>query len=96
VPRQLIYTVATADIVLNTQVGTDRNTFDLIGQVLPTDESDPATFTVQLLQQERESALAYTNEGGKFTFADLQPGVYTIILRGDQAEITIADIELSA
>lgn len=95
-PRQLVYTVPTADIVLNTQAGMDRDSFDLIGQVFPTDEIDPASFTVQLIRQELEAALTYTNKLGKFTFTSLPYNVYTIIIRGDQAEITIADVELSA
>lgn len=93
-PRQLVYAASTADVVLNTQVGTYRNTFDLIGQVFPTDEADPASFTVQLIRHELEVALTFANEVGKFTFADLPAGVYTLMIRGDQAEITVADLEL--
>lgn len=95
-PRQLIYTTNTADIVLNTQAGSDKEKFDLRGQVFPIDRADPASFTVQLLRQEREAALTYTNRIGKFTCTDLVAGIYTLIIRGDQAEIILADVELSA
>lgn len=95
-PRQLVYTVSKADIVLNTQAGVDKDTFDLIGQVFPTDETDPASFTVQLIHKELEAALTYTNKLGKFMFTGLPHNVYTMIIRGDQAEITIADVDLSA
>lgn len=98
VPRQLVYTVSTSDIVINIRAGTDKDTFDLIGQLFPTDGSDPASFTVQLTLrgQELEAALTHTNKMGKFTCTRLPNGVYTLIIRGDQAEITIADVELSA
>jgi hypothetical protein len=94
-PRQLVYEVATADIILDTQVGRTRDSFNISGQIFPNDGADPASFTVQLLSQEIESALRYTDEVGKFTFTGLSAGLYDIIVRGDQAEITIADIEFT-
>ncbi|HSL29658.1 MAG TPA: hypothetical protein VK900_10695 [Anaerolineales bacterium] len=95
-PRQLVYRADTADIALNTRTGVAEDVFDLVGQIFPRDESDPASFTVQLLHQNVESALTYTDRVGKFTCTDLIAGAYTIIIRGDQAEITIAGLDLSA
>lgn len=95
-PRQLVYTAATADIVLNTREGTAQETFDLKGQIFPTDGADPASFTVQLIQQEWEAALTYTNRVGKFNCTGLPAGAYTIVIHGDLAEIAIADVGLSA
>jgi hypothetical protein len=95
VPRQLVYRTDAADIVLNIQAGTDKAVFDLIGQVFPTDESDPSSFTVQLIRQEREAALSYTNQVGKFAWTGLAAGTYTLMIRGDQVEIIVADLELS-
>jgi hypothetical protein len=40
-------------------------------------------------------ALTFADEVGKFTFANIPAGVYTILIRGDEFEITIPDIELS-
>jgi hypothetical protein len=95
-PRQLVYTAPTADIVLNTREGLARETFDLMGQVFPTDGADPAAFTVQLMQQEWEAALTYTNKLGKFNCTGLPAGAYTIVIRGDLVEIAMADVGLSA
>ena len=97
-PRQLVYQTDTADIALNIQARTDKNVFDLFGQVFPTDGSNPDSFTVQLTlrDQESEVALTYTNTVGKFSFTDLVAGRYSIIIRGDQVEITVADVDLSA
>jgi hypothetical protein len=96
IPRQLVFRAAAADIVLNTRAGRDEDRFDLVGQVFPLDESDPAAFTVQLLQHESEVALTSTSNVGRFTCGDLIAGVYTLIIRGDHAEITIPDVDLSA
>ena len=97
-PRQLVYQTNVADVILNIRTGSKEALFDLAGQVFPKDETDPASFTVQLTLrgQEFEAALTYTNDIGKFACANLATGVYTIIVRGDQVEITVADIELSA
>jgi hypothetical protein len=95
-PRQLVYQAEAADLVLNIRAGSDEAVFDLAGQVFPKDEADPASFTVQLLRREVEAGLTYTDDVGKFTFTNLAAGTYTIIVRGDQVEITIADVELRA
>lgn len=94
-PRQLVYEAATADIVLNIHAETTGNTFNIIGQVFPIDGAAPDSFTVQLIRQDLEAAYTYTNEVGKFTFTDVSGGAYTIVIRGDQAEIIISDIEVS-
>lgn len=97
-PRQLVYQTDAADVILNIRTGSEEALFDLAGQVFPKDETDPASFTVQLTLrgQEQEAALTYANDIGKFTCANLASGAYTIIVHGDQVEITVADIELYA
>jgi hypothetical protein len=95
-PRQLVYQAEAADLVLNIRAGSDKAVFDLAGQVFPKDEADPTSFTVQLLRWEIEAGLTYTDNVGKFTFTNLAAGTYTIIVRGDQVEIAIADVELHA
>lgn len=95
-PRQLVYQADAADVILNIRGGSDEASFDLVGQVFPKDGSDPASFIVQLLRQEVEAGLTYTDNVGKFTFTNLTAGAYTIIIRGDQVEITVADVDLSA
>jgi hypothetical protein len=95
-PRQLLYQTDVADIAVNIHAGTRRNKFDLIGQVFPGDEPDLDSFTVQLIQQELEVALTYTNDVGKFSFTELAAGIYIMMIQGDQVEITVADVELSA
>jgi hypothetical protein len=96
VPRQLVYQANTVDIVLNIKTGSDEALFDLVGQVFPKDESDPASFTVQLLRREVEAGLTCTDNVGKFAFTNLAAGTYTIIVRGDLVEITVTDVDLSA
>jgi hypothetical protein len=97
-PRQLVYQANTVDIVLNIRAGSDEALFDLVGQVFPKDESDPASFTVQLTLRGRELevALTYTDNVGKFAFTNLAAGAYMLIILGNQAEITIAEVALSA
>jgi hypothetical protein len=98
VPRQLVYQANTVDIVLNLRAGSDGALFDLVGQVFPKDESDPASFTIQLTQRGREleAALTYADNVGKFAFTNLAAGAYTIIILGNQVEVTIAEVTLSA
>jgi hypothetical protein len=95
--RQLVYQADAADVILNIRAGNEEALFDLVGQVFPKDETDPASFTVQLTLrgEELEAALTYTNKVGKFTCTNLAAGTYTIIVRGDDVEITLADVEFS-
>jgi hypothetical protein len=95
-PRQLVYQTNAADVAVNIQAGTHQNVFDLFGQVFPRDGSDPDSFAVQLIHQEREVALTYANNVGKFGFTELAAGIYSIIIRGDQVEITVAPVELDS
>lgn len=96
-PRQLVYQTDATDVILNIRAASDQALFDLAGQVFPKDETDPASFTVQLTLhgQEIEAALTYTDTVGKFSVSNLKAGAYTIILRGDQVEITIADVDIA-
>ncbi|HSL29653.1 MAG TPA: hypothetical protein VK900_10670 [Anaerolineales bacterium] len=96
VPRQLVYRSDIIDIVLNTRAGARTDVLDLVGQVFPHHATDPVFFTVQLLQEDREVALTYTDALGKFSGTELAAGVYTLIISDDRVEITIADAELSA
>ena len=96
-PRQLVYQTDAADVILNIRPVSDDALFDLAGQVFPKVEADPAPFTVQhtLHGQQLEAALTYTDNMGKFRIRNLRAGMYTIIIRNDQVEITIADVDFS-
>jgi hypothetical protein len=94
-PRQLVYRADFIDIVLNTRADAKTGQLDLLGQVFPHHEANLISFTIQLLQQERESALTYTDALGKFTCTELEAGVYTLIARGDRVEMILDDVELS-
>ena len=94
--RQLIYSVDALDIALNFWPRTRDKNLDIEGQILPRDDLEPESFSVQLLQDETELAVTATDELGGFTFESILPGVYTAILSMDQIEVRLDTVDLNA
>lgn len=94
-PRQLIYSSDLADVALNAYMPADRQQIDLDGQIFPLDDSDPAAFIVQLLQNGVERQLALADPLGKFRLTGLPPGQYELLLSRPDATIEIAPVELT-
>ncbi|HRQ38797.1 MAG TPA: hypothetical protein PLD25_12895 [Chloroflexota bacterium] len=93
-PRQLIYSSDLADIALNAHMRTDSQHIDLDGQVFPLDDSDPADFIIQLLQNGVERHLTFADTLGKFSLIGLPPDQYTLLLSRTGAEIEIGPLDL--
>lgn len=93
-PRQLIYASAVADVALNIQAQPDGQRLGLVGQVFPLDETEPAAFTAQLLQREKEVALTAADDQGKFAFPPLPAGAYDLVISSERADILIPALEL--
>jgi hypothetical protein len=93
--RQLVYSADALDVALNVlQRARDKN-FNLDGQVLPRDDVELGSFSVQLLQCETELSITATDDLGAFAFESIPSGVYEIILSTDRVEVSIAPVELN-
>jgi hypothetical protein len=93
--RQLVYSADALDIALNVLQRTSDKNFDLDGQVLPRDEVELGSFSVQLLLSEIEQSITATDDLGAFAFESIPSGVYEIILSTDRVEVSIAPVELN-
>lgn len=93
-PRQLVYTSDLADVALNAQMQAGSGLVDLSGQIFPLDDSDPADFLVQLLQDGLEIRLISCDTLGKFSLTALLAGTYHLLLSSDQAKIEIGPVAL--
>lgn len=93
--RQLIYAADVADIALNIYSATRDIRLNIDGQILPTGDEALGIFSVQILDGVNEHGITTTDDLSEFTFQDVLPGVYKMILSNDQVEITIFPIELS-
>lgn len=93
-PRQLIYSSDLADVALNIRARGAGPQIDLDGQIFPLDDSDPAGFVVQLLQDGVERRLTICDAVGKFGIPGLPAGAYALVAAGDQGEIELGPIEL--
>ena len=92
--RQLIYTTEAAEIALNVHsIRPDENIM-VTGQIFPTAEAPTHAFSIQLLREAREIALAAADELGEFTFADLPAGEYDIVVSAGQYELVIPTLRL--
>ncbi len=92
--RQYIYSTDLADVALNLQPRPGGK-LDLLGQVLPDGEEEPDDFTVQILRGGVEAAEAVSADDlGEFTFEELEPGSYEMILATERYEILIPPFEL--
>ena len=90
--RQLVYEADPADVVLN--VAKHLNEIGIHGQVFPNIAIAPSELTVQLLRREANAGIASPNAQGNFSFINIQPDTYQIIVSADQFEIEIAPIAL--
>jgi hypothetical protein len=101
--RQLIYSTAVADVALDLHREAELGKITLMGQILPTDEftlapeataSDLAreACAVQLLQAGSEIAITQSDELGEFTFKQLLPGEYELILTTTTVDLVIPSI----
>ena len=93
--RQLVYSADALDVALNVLPRARDKNFDLDGQVLPRDDVELGSFSVQLLQSETELGITATDELGAFAFESIPSGVYEIIISTDRVEVSIAPVELN-
>jgi len=93
--RQLLYSADALDVALNFLPRARDKNFDLDGQVLPRDDVELGSFSVQLLQSETELGITATDDLGAFAFESIPSGVYEIILSTDRVEVSIAPVELN-
>jgi hypothetical protein len=93
--RQLVYSVDDLDVALNFLPRARDKNFDLDGQVLPRDDVELGSFSVQLLQSESELGITATDDLGAFAFESIPSGVYEIILSTERVEVSIAPVELN-
>jgi hypothetical protein len=93
--RQLVYSADDLDVALNFLPRARDKNFDLDGQILPRDDVELGSFSVQLLQSETELGITATDELGAFAFESIPSGVYEIIISTDRVEVSIAPVELN-
>jgi hypothetical protein len=92
--RQLIYTTEAAEIALNVQSILPNKNLIVTGQIFPMGDTLTHTFSIQLLRDAGEVALASTDDLGEFTFADLPAGEYDIVVSAGQYEVVIPSLRL--
>ena len=92
--RQLIYSTEAAEIALTVQSILPDKNFIVTGQIFPMGNTPTHTFSIQLLRDTWEVALAATDELGEFTFSDLPAGEYDIVVSAGQYEVVIPSLLL--
>ena len=91
---QLFYTTGAADIALDLRRRSGEGSLDLDGQIFPTDGTEPDEFGVQLLSGANEVGTTATDGLGEFTFQDVTPGEYQLLISSDRVEILISPVDL--
>lgn len=92
--RQLIYTTEAAEIALTVHSILPDKNFIVTGQIFPMGDTPTHTFSIQLLHDAWEVALAAADELGEFTFSDLPAGEYEIVVSAGQYEVVIPSLLL--
>jgi hypothetical protein len=92
--RQLIYTTEAAEIALTVQSILPNKNFIVTGQIFPMADTPTDAFSIQLLRDAQEVALAATDELGEFTFLDLPAGEYHMVVSAGQYEVVIPSVLL--
>lgn len=96
--RQLVFTTAVATVVCTIQRRERGEQVDLLGQILPTDEEELETdsIQVQLLQERTPFDVTLTNDLGEFNLQALPVGFYDMILSSNRYAIVISSMHLTA
>ena len=92
--RQFAYSTEAADITINFQPHPRDGLLDLHGHIFPLDSASPEIFGVQVLAGSSKVATTATDELGEFTFEEMTPGVYEVIVSSDRIEISIPQLDL--
>ena len=92
--RQLIYTTEAAEIALTVQSILPNKNFIVTGQIFPMADTPTDAFSIQLLRDAGEVALAAADELGEFTFADIPVGEYDMVVSAGQYEVIIPSLHL--
>jgi hypothetical protein len=95
VRRQIVYSTDVMDIALNFWTRARDKNLELEGQILPRDDVELGSFSVQLLRDQDELAITATDELGGFAFESIPPGVYKVIFSTDRIEVSISDVDLN-
>jgi hypothetical protein len=93
-PRQFVYSTEAADITINFQPRSREGLLDLYGHIFPLDSASPEIFGVQLLGGSAEVVTTAANDLGEFTFEEMPPNVYEMIVSSDRIEISIPQLDL--
>lgn len=93
--RQLVYGTPLAEITLDLQWSAQEKSVQVDGQLFPLlDETDEAFYVVELQKEAVTLDIVPTDELGKFAFASLTPGMYDLIVSGEQLEIAVTEVNL--
>ena len=92
--RQLIYTTEAAEIALTVQSILPDKNLNVTGQIFPMGNTPSHMFSIQLLRDAGEVALASTDELGEFTFSNLPAGEYDMVVSAGQYEVVITSLLL--
>ncbi|MFQ5553904.1 MAG: hypothetical protein ACE5GC_00875 [Acidimicrobiia bacterium] len=85
----VVFASEIADIVLTMETSTTVAGFDVRGQVLPLDDTSPADYAVQLVEDELEIQLTVADELGEFSFTGVDERAERIVLSSGDAEIVV-------
>ena len=91
--RQLLYTTDALDVAVNIHRRIRDAHLDITGQIYPSDSSEEALFSVQLLRGTSEIALTTTDDLGQFDLDAVEPGDYHMLLSAEEMGVMITPFE---
>ena len=92
--RQFLYETGRATVVFTLQRRDHDELYDLMGQVLPTDDSDVDLIQVSLVRDGVEYDSGITDDLGEFIFPAIPLGQYDLLFGSSGYEIMIPSIDL--
>jgi hypothetical protein len=92
--RQFIYDTALAEIALDLRLRPEDGHINLLGQVFPSGDIAPESFSIHLFRGEAEAGITVSDDLGEFSFTGLPAGVYEIILSTDGFEILLSSVQI--
>ena len=94
-PRHLVYTTDVADVTVDVHRRPNDSHVDVLGQLFPNDSRPAQSFRVELSRGDTTLGAIDADELGEFSFANVHPGDYHMILSTGKLGILVTPVHLN-
>ncbi|MEI7770422.1 MAG: hypothetical protein WCI67_10560 [Chloroflexales bacterium] len=92
--RQMIFTCDLAEVAMTVRPSRQADRIDVNGQVFSRDMASVDSLVLRLTRADDLLDISLTNQLGEFSFIELPPGAYTMLMVADDGEVEIDEFDV--